>query len=142
MPTPPDPTSEMLNQVSTHLEFLGYTIEPPEGDKSFFSAKHPKHTEIVFRAFGGGLLFTAAFLVKEEAKKNELQLLKLANSLNSRYAIARAVIDGDKDLVIELNYRQPYVKKTFGAVIEELNADIDIAFTHNDIKDTANNLLK
>ena len=70
-----------LDQVSTHLQFLGYEISR-EGE--LLTARHQIYPNIVIRPFAGGILFTSPFECSDNAKRNHLGYLTIPSIISSQ----------------------------------------------------------
>jgi hypothetical protein len=109
-----------LEQVATHLQFLGYEIVRRE---PVMLAKHPKKMNVGIRAFKGGILFQAFNSCKDLANSDKLGYLNLMNNWNRNAAAARFYADKDNDLCIEAWYPGAYDRERFGLFLEAWEGD-------------------
>jgi len=109
-----------LEQIQTHIEFLGYdvTIEEERG-----RAQHPERWNIVYREFKGGILFQTYFGVSDYGKSNKEEFFKFLNLMNQGAVVTRFYADDDFDLVMEAWLPGDYEKQTFGRFIEVWDSD-------------------
>ncbi len=117
--------ASILEQVVTHLEFLGYQITREE---KFVRAKHEKNLNLVVQSFNSGVLFTAFLSSNDLAKRDMLGFLECANTMNQKALIPRFYKDKDGDLVIEAWYPHIYDRGQFGLFMEQLNNDMRLVF--------------
>jgi len=120
----------VLDQMSTHLEFLGYEVTR---DEEKVRARHARNADLVLRPFEGGILFTSIFGCKDEARKNRVGYLSLINSLNQKAAVVRFYADEESDLFIEAWHPNSYDRVSFGHFMDLVNGDIDHLFTAPDV---------
>jgi hypothetical protein len=116
---------EILNEMITHLEFLGYGVVQEEGS---IWATHPKYINLVFSDFGFGILFKAFFAFTEEAKDNRAEVLEMVNQFNFQASLCKAYVDDDFDLALEACFPRVYDKTAFGVFIDSLNTDVRLIF--------------
>ncbi len=109
-----------LEDVKTHLEFLGYDIKD---DNSVVTAKHSQKLNMIFKPFNGGLLFTAVFTSNDYAKQDMEGFLKFINGINQNACVARVYADKDVDLLFEGWYPDTYNKAQFGLFMELWDRD-------------------
>ena len=110
----------ILEDVKTHLEFLGYDVED---DGKVVTAKHAQKLNMIFKSFNGGLLFTAVFTSNDYAKQDMEGFLKFINGLNQTACVARIYADKDVDLLFEGWYPDTYDKAQFGLFMELWDRD-------------------
>jgi len=115
----------IIDQICSHLEFLGYEII--KGESGAIGAKHKSHFNLLFREFGFGILFTAFFGINSQGKNNKGNLLERVNAFNRAARVCRCYLDQDKDLTIEAYIPSTYEKAAFGTFIETLNNDFALA---------------
>jgi hypothetical protein len=112
--------TKTIDQISNHLEFLGYTVAH-EGNIT--SAKHNSRLGILMKPLGGGILFTTIFGGADHAKRDRIGYLELVNSLNNQAAVARFYADKDSDFIIEAWHPDAYDRTAFGVFMETWNRD-------------------
>lgn len=109
---------EKPDEVSQHLEFLGYQVSR---DDEQITALHEKHANIVLKRYAGGILVSAYYVASDYGRSHRDEFIRLANQLNADAAAARYYVDKDGDLVIEGWYPGAYRKDTFGLFLENYN---------------------
>jgi hypothetical protein len=110
------------DKITTHLEFLGYTVSREKDD---LIAKHPKEWNISLRAYQGGILIAAFLESDKKAKQDRTAFLEAINSLNQDAKGCRYYADKDGDLAVESWYAGEYDKARFGTFIDVWKADSD-----------------
>jgi len=111
----------VLESIRTHLEFLGYAVEPQEEQR--YAVSHTARVNFIMRPFAGGVLFTVYFKSSDQAKTEPLQYLGFVNALNQNAAVARFYADPDGDLCIECWHPSNYERSQFGHFIQMWNRD-------------------
>ncbi|MDR3557279.1 MAG: hypothetical protein P4L55_21190 [Syntrophobacteraceae bacterium] len=118
--------NSFIEQIVSHLEFLGYEVHVTysEGDKvEFVSAKHPYRSNILFRPYLDGFLFQLFYATHESTKDRYDEFLDYVNNLNKCASIARMYCDDNRDLVIEAWLSPIYDKVAFGRFIDAWDND-------------------
>lgn len=110
-----------LNQISEHLEFLGYTIEP--GREDSFRATHATKPNFSLRAYAGGLLITAWYGTSAEALVNREGFLEAINVLNAQAIVSRYYVDKEYDFAAEAFYHPPYERVAFAQFMDLWDRD-------------------
>ena len=119
--------AELLHQVRGHLEYLGY-IFSTEG-KSIIGT-HTTKPNINVRGYKGGVLLTAAYVVKNTAEADPAGFLKFVNDANLRAAVARYVWKADeKALLVEAWHPKSYDRSAFTDFFEAWLNDASEYFT-------------
>lgn len=113
--------STSLEQIVTHLEFLGYQIER---DKDVVKARHQTKVNILLRDFRGGVLLTSIFGCQDHAKKNRAAYLDFINAMNQKATIIRYYADSDSDFFMEAWFPGTYDRAVFGSFLELWEEDI------------------
>lgn len=114
-------TEAVLNQILTHMEFLGYEIVRKD---KHVAAKHQKYFNLVLQDLGFGVLFTAFFGINPLGKRSRGSVLECLNTFNQKAGVCRCYVDKDFDLVIEADYPHSYERGAFGVFIDALNNDL------------------
>ena len=109
-----------LEQMSTHLQFLGYEIVR---DDKLTRARHASKYNIILRPLAGGVLFTSIFGCSDNAKRNRAGYLDMINSMNNKAGVARFYADKDSDFFIEAWLPDHYDRTEFGAFLEAWDRD-------------------
>jgi len=115
----------------SHLEFLGYTLNTIDAEKHITGAKHPTRHNLVVRPWRYGALLSASYGATPAAKADktgEMALLKVANEFNMGFTLCRAVLDKDKDFIMEAYYPVAYNKRDFGVFLDTIENDINNGF--------------
>ncbi len=106
------------DNYKSHFEFLGYAVT--EKGKALY-AKHPKHLNVVAKAYNGGVLISCSFGSTEKAKGDRSAFLIFLNDLNRDSVAARFYADKDNDMIIEGWYPGAYDKSRFGIFLDGFN---------------------
>jgi hypothetical protein len=118
-------SSISLDEILTHMEFLGYEIEKKEEGQ--FVARHESNGNIIGRPYQGGVLFQQYWVLNKYNSANRSECLEAINDLNSGANVSTYVIstdsDGDTLLRMDACYFGLYDKKTFGVFLESYNTD-------------------
>lgn len=109
-----------LDQISSHLAFLGYEIT--QRDESV-RATHPTKYNLLLKPFRGGVLFACFFGGSDRARSDPGAFLEFINSLNAKAALTRFYADDDRDLVIECWHPDHYDRLLFGRFLDLLERD-------------------
>ena len=112
----------ILDQMSNHLQFLGYDIADSDEAKK---ASHVQRWNIVFREYKGGVLFSASLSGSAYAKseENRQAFLELINSMNRAASVARFYSDEDQDFVMEAMWSGDYERVSFGRFMDLWDSD-------------------
>lgn len=113
--------STNLDQMVTHLQFLGYQVER---DGEIVKARHQTKVNILLRDFRGGVLLTSIFGCQDSAKKKRADYLDFINLMNQRATIIRFYADKDSDFFMEAWYPGTYDRAIFGSFLELWDEDI------------------
>jgi len=107
----------------SHLEFLGYEIEPQEEDSIL--AKHQRLGNFFMKPYLDGILIQSYFRINDKAKKKRSDFLEAINSLNSGANVVTYVSVGNDPIVLRMDciYLGVYDKKKFGLFLEAYNID-------------------
>lgn len=114
--------ADAVDQICTHLEFLGYEIARRDGGA--VAAKHQTHFNVVFRQYPYGILFSVFFGINAEGKARKEHVSLRCNAFNKESRVTRAYLDEDVDLVLEATFPLIYDKTAFGVFIEAFNVDL------------------
>lgn len=109
-----------LDQMKTHLEFLGYQISQ---DEKRIMAHHNTKCDFTIRPLQGGFIFTAIFTGNQNAKGDKASFLDFINSLNNEAVLARFSADKDSDFFIEAWHPPSYERVAFAAFLDVLDQD-------------------
>jgi len=117
--------SDIMDKITNHLEFLGYEIEPLQGDTVGLLAKSNKYLNFAYQEKAFGCLFTYLFPTNGNNKKDELGMLNAVNNFNAVAIISRCYVTGDF-VIVDAMYPLAYDKTTFGTFLDVLQQE---AFT-------------
>lgn len=109
--------TELLQNVSEHLEYLGYAIEARTAEG--FRAAHKQRYGILFKAFNDGLLLRTYFDTRADAH----QLLFFANSLNQEAVLARFLLGKGGLFVMEAWMPGTYDRTGFATFMDAWRQD-------------------
>jgi len=101
--------------ITTHLEFLGFEVTLEEGQ---MVTAHATRLDMTIQQWEGGLLFTNFGTPTTYALKNLKNLMRFINKLNSKAGTARYYLNEHNQIIIEAYYPGDYNKKSFGAFLE------------------------
>jgi hypothetical protein len=113
--------STNLDQIVTHMQFLGYQVER---DGDIVKARHQTKVNILLRDFRGGVLLTSIFGCQDAAKKNRLGYLDFINQMNQKAVIIRFYADKDSDFFMEAWFPGAYDRAVFGSFLELWDEDV------------------
>jgi hypothetical protein len=120
--------SDIMDKITNHLEFLGYSIEPITGLEGALLAKSNKNLNVVYQEKGYGVLFTH-LLTMDKNKKDKLGMLNAINAYNNKLLVSRSyVTDGVDFIFLEATYPLSYDKTTFGVFVDAIQRDSANAF--------------
>lgn len=111
----------ILDQVLSHLEFLGYEIEHKEG---FAAARHPRRYNMAVSEYAWGVLFRVYFGSSAEAERDKCAVYEAVNAFNLAAAVCRCYLDKDFDFAFEAVYPRVYDKVVFGTFIDAISDDL------------------
>jgi hypothetical protein len=113
--------SMILDQMVTHLQFLGYEVER---DGDIAKARHQTRVNILLRDFRGGVLLTSIFGCKDEAKSDRVSYLDFINLMNQKATVVRFYADKDSDFFMESWLPGTYDRAIFGSFLDLWDEDI------------------
>lgn len=120
-----------LEQVSNHLEFLGYDVSCDEEDK-VYRAVHPFRNNFLFWKYRGGVLLTSIYRATEAAQEELEGYLSAINTLNQEASVCRFLADKENDLRFEAWYPARYDKTSFGIFMDSWQEDTDLLRKHSE----------
>jgi hypothetical protein len=113
--------SGLARQASIHLEFLGYTISPLEGEKHILRVTHPGRYTFSLSASEQILRFVSYFRMK---KIDELGCLRFINSLNLGSVVVCFCKNDFNTLVCQGAFYGGYNKPNFALFLESWDHDM------------------
>jgi hypothetical protein len=113
--------SAIIDQVTNHLEFLGYEITRRENE--VFYAKHISFFNLIFKEYPYGVLFTAFLGLNSSGKSHLAEVYPRLNAFNRSARVCRAYLDKDMDMAVESCFPIYYEKIAFGNFMETVNGD-------------------
>lgn len=114
----------MMDKITTHLEFLGYKIEPLKGDFDGLLATNSKYLNFMYQEKGYSILFTYLLQTKDIIRKDRPGALNTINVYNNKALVSRCYMTEDSNFVIlEATYPLSYDKTTFGLFVEAIQHD-------------------
>lgn len=113
-------TSSVLDDMATHLEFLGYELVR---DSDWVGARHRTKLNLRLRDFAGGVLLSAVLFGNAAAKENRLDYLSFLNTMNQKAAVARFYADDDSDCTMEAWHPGLYERSKFGDFVSQWERD-------------------
>jgi len=115
-------TTEMMDQIVKHLDFLGYETSQQENQVVF--ARHARHFNLIVKDYAFGVLFTTFFKINSEGLAHRNEVYQAVNAYNRLARVCRGYLDKDFDLVVEAYFPNYYDKTTFGNFMDTLNEDL------------------
>jgi hypothetical protein len=113
--------SVIIDQITNHLEFLGYEITRREND--VFYAKHTSYFNLIFKEYSYGVLFTAFLGLNAAAKSRLPEVYPRLNAFNRSARVCRAYLDKDMDMAVESCFPIFYEKVAFSNFMDTVNGD-------------------
>ena len=112
------------NQITTHLEYLGYTIDQNENDKQVFYASRPGYTTLMVLGNDTRVWFYAHYEINSIAKCNIDKVFKYVNDLNSSSNVVTFSIN-DNLLRMSTNYTGNYDRSKFTEFLSQIEIDVN-----------------
>ncbi len=135
---------ELFNQITNHLEFIGYEIgKPEEIDDSkhirVLATNERRSNLLITFNYSGMITFLSLFtLDKNKTTNNHNEALKVVNKMNLDSAICSfSLSENNESLLVSSWYPGEYSKKLFSNFLETYEADINARFNSSGIKDFA-----
>jgi len=113
----PEATMEaaIINNIVSHLEFLGYKVEKMEG---WFRCHHERKKTFIFSNHYGGVLLSAWYQSNDFAKENKEDFLHYINQLNQKTIVTRVSLDGKGAINFDAWFPGIYGKEQFGLFMD------------------------
>lgn len=124
--------SDLIEKVSTHMQFHGYETLISKDDPREIIAKHNRLPTIIIAVFPKAVRFMAIYTTREQTREDRLGILEYTNALNSGSIAAQYVINKNDDLVIMLWLFAPYERIGFAEFLDVWDEDIEKVFRHKD----------
>ncbi len=116
-------SSTKLSILAKHLEYFGYSSEfSDEGTE--IRAEHESYGKIYIRETGETMLHSAFWFISDDASIDDIELLKIINSLNSTSRVATFSINHDNALRVDAVYAGKYSKRHYAEFIDDLRLDL------------------
>lgn len=132
-PMESEPSDINFEEMSKHLEFLGYKVElikaAKEGEKDRMVAVHSKRSNIIVLTLLPGLILYAINLTTK--KKFNEEMSAFLNNANKILISTKVYYEIEDEIVVlrfESIYTGNYNKEVFSQFIESLNNDVDNLF--------------
>ncbi len=120
---PPLTQNDTLEQILTHLEFLGYSEMNRES--GFIAVKHSSRPKMCLRQCGEAVLFTIAYGVRDLNDEEKSKCFALLNKLNEGSVLSRFYLnEGLAGFYCEGAFFGEYKKTTFSGFIERWFVEI------------------
>jgi hypothetical protein len=107
--------ASFINNIISHLEFLGYKIEKMEG---WFRCHHERKKTFIFSDQYGGILLSAWYRSNDFAKENKGEFLHYINQLNRKTIVTRISLDGEGAINFDAWFPGIYDKEQFGLFMD------------------------
>ncbi|MBD3368476.1 MAG: hypothetical protein GF405_09950 [Candidatus Eisenbacteria bacterium] len=111
---------EHAEEITTHLEFNGYTAGEEDGWLTF---SHPERLSFTMQTYQGGILLQSWFGGTEYAGEHPGEFHTVVNSMNAGATTMRLYVDNDGDLAMEAWYPGTYDKETFSSFLDAWEDD-------------------
>ena len=112
------------NQITTHLGYLGYTIDQNESNKQVFYASRPGYTTLMVLVYDTRVWFYAHYEINRIAKCNIDKVFKYVNDLNSSSNAVTFSIN-DNLLRMSTNYTGNYDRSKFTEFLSQIEIDVN-----------------
>ena len=112
------------NQITTHLGYLGYTIDQNESNKQVFYASRPGYTTLMVLVYDTRVWFYAHYEINRIAKCNIDKVFKYVNDLNSSSNAVTFSIN-DNLLRMSTNYTGNYDRSKFTEFLSQVEIDVN-----------------
>jgi hypothetical protein len=112
--------NELLNQVSGHLEFFGYSVQYEQG---VLKAQHTTKPSFSVHTLAGGALFRALFTLGKGAIDNRGEVLDFLDRANGMTIVSR-YHTFEQAMAIDAWYPASYTKASFGTFFGQYLADM------------------
>ena len=113
-----------IDQIKTHLEYLGYTIDQSENDEQVFSASRPGYTTFMVLVNDTRVWFYTYYEINRIAKCNIDKVFKYVNDLNSSSSVVTFSIN-DNQLRMSTNYTGNYDRSKFTEFLSQIEIDVN-----------------
>jgi hypothetical protein len=110
---------QLLAHVRDHAVFAGYDVSTEKGDALSF-ATHPTQFKFAFRAYRGGVLFSAFFEAKENASLGTTGFAEFVNELNFNATVE------PKSLCAEFWFAGPYESGAFSRLFDAWRTEMSL----------------
>jgi hypothetical protein len=107
--------ASFINNVVSHLEFLGYKIEKME---RWFKCHHERKKTFIFSNYYGGILLSAWYQSNDFAKENKGDFLHYINQLNQKTIITRISLNDEEAINFDAWFPGIYDKEQFGLFMD------------------------
>ena len=112
--------NELLGQLSSHIEFFGYSVHYEQG---VLKAQHTTKPSFSVHTLAGGALFRALFTLGTGATDNRGELLDFLDRANGMTIVSR-YHTLEQTMAIDAWYPASYTKASFGTFFEQYLADM------------------
>jgi hypothetical protein len=123
--------NKVIEQISNHLEFLGYKTEfikaSKKGEKDVIFATHPQHTnKVLFELFPNLIMFRINLTTKAPFKEEMNIFLNRANKVLNCLKVFYDIEENMVVLRFEAVYTGEYNKEVFAQFLDLLENDITL----------------
>ena len=113
-----------IDQIKTHLEYLGYTIDQSEKDEQVFYASRPGFTTFMVLVNDTRVWFYTYYEINRIAKCNIDKVFKYVNDLNNSSNVVTFSIN-DNQLRMSTNYTGNYDRSKFTEFLSQIEIDVN-----------------
>jgi hypothetical protein len=107
--------ASFIDNIISHLEFLGYKIERKEG---WFRCHHERKKTFILSNHYGGILLSAWYQSNDFARNNSGDFLLYINQLNRKAIVSRVFMGDEGSLNFDAWYPDSYDKEQFGLFMD------------------------
>jgi len=118
-----------IDQITTHLEFLGYKFQKLVESGGFVATHQTKNT-FFFAEKAGGIAFVNFLGINAKGKNNQGEMLKLINAYNEGTIVIKCYIS-DERLILSAYHPNSYDRSSFGNFIDSFNRDLDFSVSRD-----------
>jgi hypothetical protein len=130
-----DSQHTIVEQLSVHLEFLGYKVSRPSEADVWFLAEHPRRLDLFFRTSSDFLRLHSNFhLGKCPDNSLRQEALRQLNDLNERTQLAKYALttstkaDGYDTIRVRANLPLAYDRSLFGSMLDTWQRECEMVW--------------
>lgn len=113
-----------LDQIKSHLEFLGYAAVEPKGPGDILLMEHQMKPNVFLDPVGGGVRIRAVYRLEETASQTLDRLYGALNEVNGKSVASSFSSDGN--LLTVSYWLAAYTKTGFGNWLAAFDYDLNL----------------